>query len=196
MAGQDRVAVRLDAFGGDAAAVDHRRRGNVVGSRGAPGGASGIRRCARGRIAFLYRDHDRLWLQWHPDGALVGPLRSHRSGHRRNRRNGGGLHRRGLRRKSIAIHRGTGDSHRCRQLGNFRSAPRPYFAVVHAPPRHSGGDLRQRQLSRRNNLAADSAALHRQRRLARYLFRHRRILCRDHAAARAVVEAAASLDRD
>ena len=39
--------------------------------------------------------------------------------------------------------------------------------VVHAPARHRGGAMRLRQLLRRRGLAADRAALHRDRRLAR-----------------------------
>ena len=52
--------------------------------------------------------------------------------------------------------------------------------------------LRLRQLSRRHDLAAGRAAFHRQRRLARDPYRHRRVLRRHHAAARAVAAAAGS----
>ena len=50
---------------------------------------------------------------------------------------------------------------------------------------------RVRQLSRRHDLAAGGAAFHRQRRLARDLYRHRRVLRRHHAAAGAGAAAAA-----
>ena len=43
-----------------------------------------------------------------------------------------------------------------------------------APPRHRGRDLRERQLSRRRDLAAGRAAFRRDRRLARDVSRHRR----------------------
>ena len=53
-----------------------------------------------------------------------------------------------------------------RQLGDVRAAGRRHLAVVRAAARHRGRDLRERQLSRRRDLAADRAALHRGVRLA------------------------------
>jgi hypothetical protein len=55
-----------------------------------------------------------------------------------------------------------------------------------APARHRGGDLRQRQLRGRRDLAADRPALRRDRRLAPDLHRPGRVLRRDDAAAGAV----------
>ena len=65
-----------------------------------------------------------------------------------------------------------------RQLGDLRAAGRRHLALVRAAPRHRGGDLRQRQLPRRRDLAADRAALRRDRRLAPDLHRPRRLLRR------------------
>jgi hypothetical protein len=62
--------------------------------------------------------------------------------------------------------------------------PWPTPALVHALARHRGRDLRERQLSRRRDLAADHPALRRDRRLAPGLLRPRRRLRGDDAAAR------------
>jgi MFS family permease len=77
--------------------------------------------------------------------------------------------------------------------GHLRAADRRHLAVVRAPARHRGGDLRQRQLPRRRDLAADRAALRRNGRLARHLHRHRRLLRdRDAVAGAAAAPAAAA----
>ena len=60
----------------------------------------------------------------------------------------------------------------------LRAAGRRHLALVRAPARHRGRDLRQRQLPRRRDLAADRAALRRERRLAPDLHRHGRLLRR------------------
>ena len=65
-----------------------------------------------------------------------------------------------------------------RQLGDLRAAGRRHLAVVRAPARHRGRDLRERQLPRRRDLAADRAALRRDGRLAPDLHRPRRVLRR------------------
>ena len=57
------------------------------------------------------------------------------------------------------------------QFGDVRTADRGYVAVVHAPSRHRGRDLRQRQLSRRHDLAAGGAAFRGRLRLARHATR-------------------------
>src|SRR6185503_15666286 len=61
-------------------------------------------------------------------------------------------------------------------VGGLRPAGGRHLAVVHAPARHRGGDLRERQLPRRRALADTAAALHRDRRLARDLHRRRPVL--------------------
>src|SRR5207247_10123525 len=66
------------------------------------------------------------------------------------------------------------------------------LAAVRAPARSRVRDLRERQVSRGHGLAADRAALHPERRLAPNLFRHRLVLSREHAAARALSAAAVS----
>ena len=65
----------------------------------------------------------------------------------------------------------------------FGPLDRRHLALVHAPPRHGGGDHRERQLSGGHGLAAGRAALHPERGLAPDVPRHRRVLRRDHGAA-------------
>ena len=79
-----------------------------------------------------------------------------------------------------------------RLLDHLRAAGRRHLALVHPAPRHRGGDLRQRQLSRRRGVAADPAVPLRHRRLARDLHRHGNLLRRHHAAVRAGAAPAAA----
>ena len=74
---------------------------------------------------------------------------------------------------------------RLRHVDRIRPADRRHLTLVRAPPRHCRRHLRLRQLFRRRDLAADRAAFHRRRRLARDASRHRHFLLRRAAAARA-----------
>ena len=70
-----------------------------------------------------------------------------------------------------------------RQLRHVRPAGGRRLPLVHAPPRHRGLDLRQRQLPRRHRLAPDPPALHRDAGLAANDGRRRDLLHLQHAAA-------------
>ena len=76
-----------------------------------------------------------------------------------------------------------------RKLGDVRAADRRHVAMVHAAPRYRGRDLRQRQLRGRRDLAAGGAAFRRGVRLARHLYRHRRLLRAVAVGAGAAVQA-------
>ena len=83
----------------------------------------------------------------------------------------------------MAVRAGAGRADRLRQFRHVRAAGGRRFTLVHAPPRHRRRDRDQRQLSRRRDLAARSAAPVRGVRLARELRRCRRVRDCDHAAA-------------
>ena len=74
--------------------------------------------------------------------------------------------------------------------GDLRAARCRHLALVRAPARHRGRDLRLRQLSRGHAVAAGAAAFRRERRLAPDACRHRPVLRRDAAAAVARASAA------
>ncbi len=152
----------------------------------------GFRGRPRRSVAALYRGDARLRRGRAGDGLAVRPVRHRRAG-------GGWRGDAGARLRAgepgdryLAVHSGAWPADRRRRLGQFRPDRRRYLALVRAPPRHRRRDLFERQLSRRRDLAAGHPAAGAERRVARRLSRHRRVLRRGDAAAAAGVPAAAA----
>ena len=116
------------------------------------------------------------------DGPPAGPPRHRRRGGARHRSDDGGIRRRFDGAGPVVVRVGVGVD-RVRHLRHIRPADGRRVVLVYEAARHRRRHRGSGQLSRRHYLAAARAALHRPRRLARDLFRHRRLLPRPDGGA-------------
>ena len=183
-AARRRLPLRLAAPGGRAGADDGRQRRDVRRRRGPAERAGGVRRRARRSVAAVHAAHGRLRHRRRLHGPACRPARHRRAALDRRDRARPRLRRRRVCPEHLDLRaRARRPARPGRQLGELRAARRRHRALVRAPARHRGGDLRERQLRRRRGLAADRPALRRDRRLAPDLPRPRRLLGADDGRA-------------
>ena len=140
--------------------VGHRRRRHVVGDRRAPGGPVRVCRCALGRVASLHRHDDLLRLRRHLDGTPLRSVRDLRSLDVRRRRPRNRLRDRQHGAEPLAIHPGARRGGGRRGVRRVRTDHRRHLALVQSTSRYRRFDHRERQLSRRDRVAAGRASLH------------------------------------
>src|SRR5262245_5141595 len=172
---QNRIGLCVAAPVGRRAVGHHwRRRDVVVRGRVADRPGRSWQRARRG-LAALHPRHARFCRRSCRHRPTGGSLWRHRPPRCRHAPALACLYRLGVCRQHLA----TGDrarGHRLRQLGHLRTADRRYFTLVCAPARLGGVDLCNRQLFRRDAVAANCEPIRRQRRLATDPSRHRSVL--------------------